>query len=462
MAERGKPGGLAVLVGLAFALAALSLLWAHTLTYDAWSWAIWGHQALHLSLDTGVGPSWKPLPVAVDAVFALFGRAAEPALWLVLARAVTALGVVFAFRLARRLGGWPAGAFAALAYLAAAHDQILFGVFQFAGLGWSEGLVATLALAAIDRHLDGRRGQALALAEAACLMRPEGAPLLALYAAWLWRADPALRLWSLAALALLPVAWLAPDVIGGGGFGRVSARAHHEVSAAVARASRPSLAVAEFLRDLLITPVKVLALAGVVLAWRRRDRGALALAAIALAWLAIVAVMAEMGYAAVPRYLVVTVALAIVLAGAGFAWLAELAPRGAPHALALAALAAISAPFLAGRLPAIRGELRSVRFQTAVDHDIARAVSRAGGSAAVRRCGVAATNPFEVPALSWSLGAPRTGVTFRSAPAATVFRTRAYAGGPVVPAPAAGLRRITTAGHVEVYSRCAALAASAS
>ncbi len=35
--------------------------------YDPWAWLIWGRELVHLDLDTGAGPSWKPLPALIDA-----------------------------------------------------------------------------------------------------------------------------------------------------------------------------------------------------------------------------------------------------------------------------------------------------------------------------------------------------------------------------------------------------------
>jgi hypothetical protein len=101
--------GLAVLVGACVAVAALSLLLPSSPTYDPWAWIIWGREITQLDLVTTNGPSWKPLPALFTVPFALFGDAA-PSLWLVVARAGGLMGLVFAYRVARRLGGPAAGA----------------------------------------------------------------------------------------------------------------------------------------------------------------------------------------------------------------------------------------------------------------------------------------------------------------------------------------------------------------
>ena len=119
-------------------------------------------------LSTVDGPSWKPLPVLLTTPFALFGDAA-PDLWLFVARAGAHRGVVMAFRVARRLGGVPAGVAAAAAYALAPW------MLRNAALGNSEGLLVVLGLAAVDRHLAGRtppRLPARRSARRCCVPRP--------------------------------------------------------------------------------------------------------------------------------------------------------------------------------------------------------------------------------------------------------------------------------------------------
>src|SRR4051794_37820769 len=171
-------------------IAALTLLAPAAPTYDPWAWIIWGREILHLDLNTGFGPSWKPLPVALTTVFGLFGGAA-PDLWMVAARAGALAGALFAFRLGRRLGGTAGGAVAAAALLAAPW------YLRSAALGNSEGLQVAFALAAVDTALAGRRVPAFLLALGLGLLRPE---------AWLFIG--AVGLW----LVLRP----APDAESGG------------------------------------------------------------------------------------------------------------------------------------------------------------------------------------------------------------------------------------------------------
>ena len=70
--------------------------------YDPYGWLIWGYHTLHLSLDLGGAPSWKPLPYLFTVPMALFGS--HPlTLWMTFATAVTLSGSIFAGRIAYRL-----------------------------------------------------------------------------------------------------------------------------------------------------------------------------------------------------------------------------------------------------------------------------------------------------------------------------------------------------------------------
>ena len=84
------------------ALAAASFLLPFAPLYDVWAWLVWGREVTGLDLDTGAGPSWKPLPVVFTTAFAPAGDAA-PELWLVVARIGWLASIALAWRLASRL-----------------------------------------------------------------------------------------------------------------------------------------------------------------------------------------------------------------------------------------------------------------------------------------------------------------------------------------------------------------------
>ena len=165
--------------------------------------------------------------------FALFGGLA-PDLWLFVARAGAIAGVVMAFRLARRLGGVPAGAAAAGAYAVAPW------MLRNSALGNSEGLLVALGLAAVDRHLAGRPRHAFLLGFGAALLRPEAWPLhrplraVAVLARARARAGSSRRPSS-----RCPVLWLLPELWGSGDLLRAAHRAHNPRANSAAFADDP-------------------------------------------------------------------------------------------------------------------------------------------------------------------------------------------------------------------------------
>ena len=311
----GRPGRL---VASSLALAAVSLLLPWALAFDPWSWLVWGREVTRLELDTAGGPSWKPLPVAATTILTLAGGAA-PALWLVLARAGGLLAIVGAAVLAGRL----AGTFAAVAAAAAMalSDWWLFNT----AVGNSEGLLAAAALWAVVGQLAGRHRAALVLLLAAALLRPEAWPFLGGYALWLWRTgrEPL----GVLAVALLPVPllWFGPDALGAGGALGASSAARGTASPQSAvYADFPALEVLADFAELLTIPALLAAAAGAALGGTIACR----LAAAALGWVALVAVMTQAGYAGNPRYNVAAAAVGCVLAGVGVAALARRVASG--------------------------------------------------------------------------------------------------------------------------------------
>jgi hypothetical protein len=311
----GRPGRLAA---ASLALAAVSLLLPWALAFDPWSWLVWGREVTRLELDTAGGPSWKPLPVVATTILTLAGGAA-PALWLVLARAGGLLAIAGAAALAGRLAGAVAAVAAAAAM--ALSDWWLLNT----ALGNSEGLLAAAAVWAVVAQLAGRHRIALALLLAAALLRPEAWPFLGGYALWLWRTgrEPL----GLLAVTLLPVPllWFGPDVLGAGGALGASSAARGTASPQSAvYADFPALEVLADFAELLTIPALLAAAAGAALGGTIARR----LAAAGLAWVALVAVMTQAGYAGNPRYNVAAAAVGCVLAGVGVAALARRVASG--------------------------------------------------------------------------------------------------------------------------------------
>jgi hypothetical protein len=438
------PGRGLLVVGAVLVAGALTLLVPATLGYDAWAWTVWGRQLAHLDLDTTAGPSFKPLPVLVLAPLSVLGGAA-PAVWMALMRACAIGSLLLAYRLGARLAGPLAGAVAAVS-LALSAD-----LYRTALLGSAEPALIALTLGAIDRHLDGRRDHALVLVAVAGLIRPEAWVLLAGYGVFVWLREPRLRVLAVVAVVLPPALWLGLDWIGSGDPLHASSTATEATEGSAARASVPALEVVRRAADAIIGPTLVLAAVGVALAWRRRDRRVLSLAALALSWIAVVAIMAEAGFTGTRRYLAAPAAALCVVAGVGLAWLLE---EVRERRMRLAAAGAIAALALVPAFVRAREEARTLsvaRSQADQLAELRRAVDRAGGRAAVLRAGRPAINPWLQTALAWELRAPLDGIqpTWSSsrrhphwAPPALVFRAPARLAGPRPALPRGAIARV--------------------
>ncbi len=460
--------GLASLV----AIAAVSLLYPSSPGYDPWAWLIWGREIAELDLSTDNGPSWKPLPVAFTTVFSFAGDAA-PALWLLVARAGGLLALAMAFRVAARL----AGRMGTLAGVVAVLGVLLAGdFFALSARGWSEPLLAGFVLLAFERHLDGARRTAFGLVFAAALIRPEVWPFLALYGVYLWRRDPARRPLIVVLLLLVPVLWFGPDLVASGDPLRSQVRAQDPLPGRPALAEHPALEVLRQGRELLLAPIQILAaLAGayaaVAFARRRTEGATLVVALGCVAWVAIVAVMAEFGYTGNPRYLVPAAVGVCVLAGVGAALLIEGVLLGLERTLkrpigllpaSLAASIVLLAALAPSGSPAI-DELKlgakRVRSQGEVPADLEDAVRMAGGRERLLACGDVFTGPFQVPLAAWTLRIPIRDVSSSARSPGVVFRVRPKALESEPPSPVAAkdpFRLVARTPRWEVLTSCSA------
>jgi hypothetical protein len=481
---------LAAVAGGSLALAAVSLLLPSTPTYDPWAWAVWGREIAGLELETSAGPAFKPLPVLAGAVLSPLGDAA-PWVWLVVARAGALLSVAMAWRLARRLSGG-----SLLAGAVAAAGVALAGGWVWNGaLGNAEGVMLALGLVALDRALDGHPRQALALGFAAALVRTEAVPFVVVYGLWLWRAEraapggprrstrrlPATPALLGAGIALLPVLWLGPDLLGSGDALRSSERARVPNPGAPALAERPaleSLARALALAPTIVWAGALLALAG---ARRRELPRAAALPALAgLAWIGLVAAMSELGYSGEERYALAGAALVAVSAGCGVGWAvrraiaggevtsgtiraaSDFTPREEPGRVAgrrraglVAAALLLLAAAVAQSLPRLLDDARSLGYEAALYGRLDDAVAAAGGREAVNRCGPVHTAPYSRPAMAWRLRVPIGALSTETARGGIAFRARPHRGAARGPALAGGgWRPIGGAGEWTVMTRC--------
>lgn len=409
------------LLAASVALAAASLAVPAVIGYDPWAWLVWGREMARGELSLAGGPSWKPLPVVVTTALAPFGGAA-PALWLVVARAGGLFAMALAYRLAARLappgGRVVAGAVAVGALLLTpdAEARWIRHLLQ----GNVEPLTVGLSLWAVQRHLDGRAGQAVLLGGAAALLRPELGPLLAVYGLWLvWR-EPRRALLVGPVLAAVPAAWLGGDWWATGDPLTGATRAQVVLDEPVG--GRLLLALGQ-IGDTVVLPVWVGALGCVLWAARRRQPVPLVLAAGALALMAVVAAMTVvLGYGALSRFLAVPAAVLCVLAGIA-AGLAVAAPRRRPLRVAVAAaLAAAVVPAVLPRAQWVPAQLAAAAERAGLAADLDRAVALAGGREALLACGAFAIDAEQVAVqqsrtgLAWTLDVPLARVGYGLGP----------------------------------------------
>jgi hypothetical protein len=423
-------GRIAPLVLGALALAALSLLRPWALAFDPNAWLVWGRDTLHLALDTSPGPSWKPLPVVFTAPFALIPGAA-PALWMIVARAGGLLALAGAWALAERLAGRWAG-------LAAATTMALSPWWLFnTALGNSEGLLAAAVVWAVVAELEGRHRTAVLLGTAAALLRPEVWPFLGLYGLWLWFRDPATRGVLIGCGIAVPLLWFGPDALGAGGALGASKAARGTPSPGSAGLeSVPALALLKDTVHMMTWPALAAAVLATILGPRAVTRGSAAaggriirfLAAGALAWVAIVAVMTQAGYAGNPRYLVAAAAIGCALAGVGAVSLARAARGGAPLGAAV-----LLAAVLAASVGTLEDQFDQLRVRPRAADTFDGVIAAAGGRDALLRCGPLRSGIGSRSYVAWKLDIPMRGLGARPSAPGVVIRSRSFYGNALEP-----------------------------
>jgi len=435
---------LRIAAAAAVALAALSLLLPYQPVYDPWGWLVWGRELVHLDLATEAGPSWKPLPVFVDAPFSLLGEAA-PEAWLLVARTGWLLAPALAAWLVARLAGpeagrWRyAGAALAAASVALTGDAFTPPTRQFTG-GLSEPMGVALILAAVAVALERRPVAALWLGAAASLLRPECWAFLAAWAVWEIRRErrgeavrempgrgeeSSLLSHALAAAILIPLAWFAPDLIGAGN--------PLEGSETARNGGLELSEIADVFGRALIAPLAAIWI-GVALFARQADGATFCplyrgtkrctrggegvrpggdavvwgLLAGAFAWIALVAVMAVAGFAGLPRFLAPATAVIAVVGGVGFARAG--AARGALATIAIAALV-LGAGGFALRAVQIPDDLRTVNRQSNSIDALFGQIDRIG-SDRLLACGnrVGVTQLLVQTPVAWKLDLPISAV----------------------------------------------------
>jgi hypothetical protein len=171
------------------------------------------------------------------------------------------------------------------------------------------------------------------------------------------------------------------------------------------------------------------------------------LAAGALAWVAIVAVMTQAGYAGNPRYLVAAAAIGCSLAGVGAVSLARAARGGAPLGAAVLLAAVLAASI--GTLDDQREQL-SLRPRAADSFD--HVIAAAGGRDALQRCGTLRSGTGSRSWVAWKLDVPMLGLGGRPRSPGIVIRSRSWYGSALEPALKPGHRVLAQDFHWQVVS----------
>jgi hypothetical protein len=418
--------------------------------YDPYGWLIWGYQTLHLHLDLGGAPSWKPLPLLFTVPYALFGHFSLW-LWMVTAEAAAFAGSIFAGRIAYRVVN-PTGdrdyryaAIAAAIFAGAGmygiQDNIngaLNSYMHYLFSVQSDPMIVTLVLAAIDFHINGHRRWVMAMLLLAGLGRPEVWPVLGLYGLWCWVKRPDMRIFLAACAFLLVFLWFGvPTITNGrplvaGDLAQGSPRELHE---------NKIIGTIDRFKTLNLWPVWVFTLAAVAWAgyrlratgvsWRalragragragpagegagpgeRQERDnyllVLGLALGIVVWLLVEIAFALHGWPAVPRYIFEPAVVAIVLAGIAFGWVLREIPSRlrVPRWSGVVVAALLALALVPGALSRIRTEHKDIRHERLRTTEIGRltaTVDRLGGRGAVLRCGKPVTNVEFVSILAW-------------------------------------------------------------
>jgi hypothetical protein len=402
---RRYPWAIVAIVLLLFSLAFVR--WANTRPgYDPYGWLVWGYQTLHLNLDLGGAPSWKPLTFLFTVPFALFGHY-ELWLWMVTAVALSLAGPIFAGRIVYRLVATAPERRRAAIVAAVFGGLSLLGIQNYMHIVLSvqsDPMIVSLCLGAVDCHLSGHPRWAFALGVLAALGRPESWPLLLAYSIFAWRRIPGMRPLIVGGLLLIPVMWFGIPTITNDRPLIASELAERSV-----RELHENKVLGTFHRFTALTylPIQLLALGAAIAAYFRRNWTVLVLAGGAVAWMVVEIGFSLHGFSGVPRYMFEAAGMLSVLAGVALGWLLldlPLAWRRIPRWVGPIAAALIVVSLLPGALSRARGEHKDLlheRVRTTVINRLAATVNALGGRQHVLACGRPVTNVEYVSALAW-------------------------------------------------------------
>jgi hypothetical protein len=295
----------------------VSLAISHAIAFDPASWVVWGREVFgpgHISTTT-YGSSWKPFGVVVIAPFSLITRGqADVYFWLFVNRFGILLGLFGAGALAYRYAG----------RIAAALTIVMIVISPWwvtnSMLGKAEPLAAALAVLGVLAYSKGWVRLAWVLAVCVTLIRPEAWPFAFIFGVWLLRTHR-LSVWYVvpAGVAVLAL-WAVPELFHTGPGAAGVATSTPALGDAARYGRIPAyLVLKDSVAQMHAIPAVLAALGvigasyGLLRKWRpslpsrplaARSTEELIVTLFGPAWLVVVAVMAEIGFAGSPRYLI--------------------------------------------------------------------------------------------------------------------------------------------------------------
>jgi hypothetical protein len=373
----------ALIVAACLGLGAVSLAnLPAVLSFDPWAWMAFGREIAHGTLDTVGTSSWKPLTAVLVIPFTALGAQGAQLLWVLFIRAVAFATLALAGRLAWRLAG-PGAAVVAVVALALA-----VGGIRYAGPGTSEWLACGLVLLAAERAEAGSHRAALIAGCGSALLRPEGWLVLGIYGLWLWLRDPRMRVWVAAGAVVVLAGWFIGDWVGSG---------NPFTGASDADIGAGTVGFSGTLTQCLgmLPPFGgVLAIVGLVLAARERNRFILLLAGAVAIWFVVVVVSAADGFPGGSRFAFPSAGLEAVIAGWAAVRLVALAgERRRP--LAWAALGVVALATAIPHAQSVWHERHNVLVLSLDSRELTTALDRAGGARGTERCGAVRDNGNE-------------------------------------------------------------------
>lgn len=419
---RVRRRALAVTIALALAGALASAAWLSPQpTYDPWSWAVWGRELAHGTLDTRGGPSWKPLPAFILALLSplrVFDDSAPAAAWVLLVRFHALLGLFVVGLLALQLAtpsrsGPPTRALTAsyaarlfpgdrcVPAAAVLAPLVLVGSgdwLRYFAAGNEVLPAAFLAATAALALLVNRTAVAAASLFLLALLRPEALPVLLACAVVLSRPRIGIVLCAVAAAA-----WTVPEWLGSGdplgAFRQAASRPPWAASAAEHPVLHSLRGAAE-----LFGPAALVGCAVTVigLAWRKlracgaghgrdchlRDESSIrrqaTLATLVVAWIAAVALSTAFGFSGNARYYAPALPLVAALAAIGWSLVVGLFNEPGARFAAISSVAVLSVASCVSDADRVRARLAAERELGAALAQVAH-VARFEGDGSLRR-----------------------------------------------------------------------------